>query len=438
MKWKIVEIILNTITGIMTGKALNTIIAEAEKFVKNAINNDFDETIKSEDFKKFKEEVLENYYGKDSFTEINGNSFPAFCFPNTKIKGYGKGIRKYDCLSNPNELNAEFDKRKHQDYHGRYYFPYSQIVKEKVVAGDRPGFMLDSLNCDKEGNVESFQAHVGTYAENVYTSHVLEYELYMAYKFKGKDFDWNRTRKFMKTRNEIHRSVMSYKGLNTPERVKEFLTSGKGRHSLLGVQMLVLMKTEEGRYKLLLIKRSQNVAIAPGYYQFVPSGGFEVFSDCPQGYSEEGIRDNLSVGCAVFREYVEEIFGEKEFQGEGEGHISDILTRDPHIQKIEQMLESGDASFEFLGSVVDLTVLRHELSFVLVIKNPDYLENNFRGNTEAANYKFIDNVYFDDFETRKDIWNNLHWSSAAMWKLFSQTDLYQELKDGKTNSKQGA
>ena len=136
--------------------------------------------------------------------------------------------------------------------------------------------------------------------------------------------------------------------------------------------------------------------------------------------------------------YVEEIFGEKEFQGEGEGHISDILTRDPHIQKIEQMLESGDASFEFLGSVVDLTVLRHELSFVLVIKNPDYLENNFRGNTEAANYKFIDNVYFDDFETRKDIWNNLHWSSAAMWKLFSQTDLYQELKDGKTNSKQGA
>ena len=310
-------------------------------------------------------------------------------------------------------------------------------MREKVLAGNRPGFMLDRVVCDKDGNVESLQVYLGTYAENIYTSHVLEYELYRAYKKFGKDFNWKKIRKFMKTRNEIHRSILPYRELKSPEETKEFLKSGAGRHSLLSVQMLVLMKenvkNENGkiikkRYKILLIKRSETVAIAPGYYQFVPSGGFEVFCDCPQGYSVAGIRDNLSAGCAVFREYMEEIFGEKEFEGEGRGHVNEILMKNPRIIEINNMLANGTAQFEFLGSVVDLTVLRHELSFALVIDDPDYVKNMFHGNTEAAGYKFEDDVYLNNFKDRTDIWDNLHWSSAAMWKLFTESALCKKLK----------
>ena len=434
----IIKFFATIFATILAKKALNMAIGKIENCVKNFINDDFDATLKDADFKAFKQEILENYYGKDSFTEVNGRTFPAFCFKSAKKVCVRSDIRKYDCLSNPNELNARFDKREHQNYRQRYYLLYSQIVKQKVVAGDRPGFMLDRLKCDKDGNIESFQVYLGTYAENIYTSHVLEYELYLAYKkFKGKDFDWNKIRKFMKTRNEIHRSILPYRELKTPEETKEFLKSGTGRHSLLSVQMLVLMKEKvkseneeikKEKYKIFLIQRSETVAIAPGYYQFVPSGGFEVFNDCPQGYCEEGIRDNLSAGCAVFREYLEEIFGEKDFEGEGQGNVNEILMNNPHIIEINRMLADRTAQFEFLGSVVDLTVLRHELSFALVIDDPAYVKKMFPGNTEATGYQFVNDVYLDNFEDRTDIWDNLHWSSAAMWKLFTESDLYKKLK----------
>ncbi|MBP5591638.1 hypothetical protein J6Y50_07285 [bacterium] len=433
----IIKFFATILATILAKKGVNIAFGKIANFIKNFINNDFDATLKDAKFKEFKQEVLENYYGKDSFTEVKGKTFPTFCFKSAKKEYAGNDIRKYDCLSNPNELNAKFDKREHQNYRQRYYLLYSQIMKQKVVAGNRPGFMLDRLECDENGNVVSFQTHVGTYAENIYTSHVLEYELYRAYKKFGKDFNWKKIRKFMKTRNEIHRSIMPYRELKTPEETKEFLKSGAGRHSLLSVQMLVLMKenvkNENGeiikkRYKILLIQRSETVAIAPGYYQFVPSGGFEVFCDCPQGYSAEGIRDNLSAGCAVFREYMEEILGEKEFEGEGRGHVNEILMNNPRIAEINKMLADGTAQFEFLGSVVDLTVLRHELSFALVIDDPAYVKKMFPGNTEAAGYQFVNDVYLDNFEKKENIWNNLHWSSAAMWKLFTESDLYKKLK----------
>ena len=425
------------------------IVIGMENFFDNSINTDFYKINKDRRFKLFRQTVLRRYYTEDYFTEVNGKTFPAFCIPSTKIEGSSNEITKYDALLLADKKNSgiEFNENEHQNYKKRYYASYSQIVKKRVVAGDRPGLMLDRLKCDKNGNVESFQVYLGTYAENVYTSHVLEYELYRAYKkFQGKNVKdyWDKIVKFMKTRNEIDKSVRADKRLNISEEKKAFLTSGEGRHSLLGVQMLVLMREDvksenekKERYRLFLTKRSKKMAIAPEYYQLIPSGGFEIFSDCQQEYSEKLIRDNLSVGCAVFREYLEEIFRDKNFKVEDNYNLNAALKEDERIQEIEKMLKSGDASFEFLGCVVDLTVLRYELSFVLVIKNSNYWEKNFKEKNKFWTHKFIDDVYLDNFEQKekKYIWNNLHWSSAAMWKLFSQTDLYQELKGSKTNSK---
>jgi len=415
-----------------------------ENFFDNSINTDFYEISKDPHFKLFRQTVLRRYYTEDFFTEVNGKTFPAFCIPSTKIEGSSDEITKYDALllADKKNLGIGFNENEHQNYKKRYYAAYSQIVKKRVVAGDRPGLMLDRLKCDKNGNVESFQVYLGTYAENVYTSHVLEYELYRAYKiFHGKNVKdyWDKIVKFTKTRNEIDKSMRSDKRLNASEEKRTFLTSGEGRHSLLGVQMLVLMKTEEGRYKLFLIQRSRKMAIAPGCYQLVPSGGFEVFSDCQQEYSEKLIRDNLSVGCAVFREYLEEIFGDKNYKVEDESDVNVALKTDPRIIEINKMLsekrelekkgirdDRKGARFEFLGSVVDLTVLRHELSFALVIDDPKYWEN-FKENKRALRH-FIDDVYLNNFKEKTDIWDNLHWSSAAMWKLFTESELYKELR----------
>lgn len=441
------SIISNVITGVICDlleKLGGRIVIATENFIDRSINTDFDKIIQDRSFKLFRQTVLKRYYTEDCFTEVNGRTFPAFCFKSAKADPQKTDIEKYDylLLTNDKNLGIGFNEKEHQNYKKRYYASYSQIVKKRVLAGDRPGFMLDRLKCDKDGNIESVQVYLGTYAENVYTSHVLEYELYRAYKkFNGKNVKdyWDKILEFMKTRNEIDKSIRSDKRLNASEKIKEFLKSGEGRHSLLSVQMLVLMKTENGKYKLFLTKRSRKMAIAPGYYQLVPSGGFEIFSDCSQGYSAKNIRNNLSVGCAVFKEFLEEIFRDKNYKVEDESDVNAALKEDPRIETINNMLaEKKDmekkgiqdnnkgARFEFLGSVVDLTVLRHELSFALIIDDPNYWEN-FKENKMALKH-FIEDVYLDNFEKKENIWNNLHWSSAAMWKLFTESDLYKKLK----------
>ena len=69
----------------------------------------------------------------------------------------------------------------------------------------------------------------------------------------------------------------------------------------------------------------------------------------------------------------------------------------------------------------------HELSFVLVIKDDEYLQQKFYGNDEGVNRAFIPNVTLSNFEKRDDIWSNLHRPSAAMWSLFKESKVYKEI-----------
>ena len=42
--------------------------------------------------------------------------------------------------------------------------------------------MLKCLEINQDNKITHFHAWVGTYAENVYTSHILEYELYVLFR----------------------------------------------------------------------------------------------------------------------------------------------------------------------------------------------------------------------------------------------------------------
>lgn len=287
--------------------------------------------------------------------------------------------------------------------------------------------MLDKLILNKDDKMTGFESHIGTYAENVYSTHVLEYELYKLYK-KYPNSSMDDLIKESHHRNHIHQEAISSRGTDHfKEKMKESLTDGKNRDSLLSVQMLVLLKNGDD-YNIKIIQRSSSVAIAPGCFQIVPSGGFEVFNDSTAGCSSYEIKDNYSPGMAVFREYLEEIFGQEEFEGKVSGSVSEILLKNTKIKEIEDMLHKGDADFLFLGSVMDLSFLRQELSFVLVIHDENYDRNNqFLGNDESSNKQFVPNIRLSNFENEEEIWGKLHGPSAAMWELFKETDLYREL-----------
>lgn len=399
---------------------------------KNKIKK-FYKVINSKEFKEFELAVLKQYYGEEFFTLVNNAMYPAFSVKYEDVDVIAtKNIRDFDHLtSNTSELRVAFKEEEHQGYKKNlYYKKYNEIVGSKIKAPNRPGFLLKEINLNND-NMTSFSARIGTYAENVYSTHALEYEMYEVYLVAKKkkwtvSSNYPEICKLLKLRNKIHSDVDQ---ANYYESMRKSLLSGNLHETLLSVQMIVLMK-ENDTYNIKLIQRSDNVAISPGKYQIVPAGGFEILNDSSNGYTPHEILENSSSSCAVFREYLEEIFGRNEFEGHGVGSVNEVLMKDEEIVYINELIKNNKAHFGFLGCIVDLILLRHELSFYLVIDDEDYsLRHKFIGNEEIKNHAFISNINIDNFEEDNEIWEDLLAPGAAIWKLFKETKIYSNIKN---------
>lgn len=396
----------------------------------------FWESVQSDEFKRFSVEVMVRYYGERFFTKVNGIYFPVFVVPG-KSPFRVTSISDFDvlCDSHSSKL-TDFDIMEHAGYKDSlYYREYSYLLEGKIKYPDRPGYMLDEIHLDGDGAVDKVSVHVGTFAENVYTCHVLEYELYRAYLKYEKALRKKRTDQYwitaitnMVVRNRIHGDVggMSEEGYFT--RMSYSLRCGHGRHSLLSVQMLFVVKSKRtGKYEVKIAQRSSNVAISPNIYQFIPAGGFEILNDSDDEiYDDKELAENFSPGCAVFREFLEELFSAPEFEGRGPGSVIDRVLNDPRIRMINEMLKDGRASMQFLGSVMDLRGLRHELSFVLVIHDVSYSDMQFIGNEECKKGRVM-SIPIDEFDADTTIWKNIHGPSAVMWGLFKQSELFRKI-----------
>lgn len=400
----------------------------------NEIRNSFWKTLQTKDYNKFVFTVMERYYGTNFFTTINNQPFGVFCIP-ALPNFFAKSIKDFDriCDFEKSEL-SDFDIDDHQNYtQNKWYSEYSAILDGTIRYPNRPGYMLDVIRTDENGYFDKLQVHVGTFAENVYSTHILEYELYKAYlSFQDKDLQnpntWSDLKNSLAIRNKMHEDVQDITDSMFATSMRESLLKGMGRESLLSVQMLVIIKSKRTQqYELKISQRSNNVVIKPGVYQFTPSGGFEILNDSDDNiYDDIELLENFSPGCAVFREYLEELFNVPEFEGGGTGSIEERLQKDPHIIQIEKMLETGMADLQFLGSVVDLAGLRHELSFALVIHDEEYSNTQFIANEESKKGA-IYNIPIADFCKNSAIWKKIHGPSAAMWHLFQKTQLYHSL-----------
>ena len=433
------------IFSFLFGKGLDKIFSKIPNpmiLLKKERRSRFRKVIGSPEYKNFALEVMKHYYlfekyGDVFFTVINGKLFPVMCFKGVPYCAKSS-IQDFDFLSNKTQSVFNFDLTEHQGYRNYiYYKEYSELLEGLIKYPDRPGYMLDELELNKNGEVASVKVHVGTFAENVYSTHILEYELYCIYKkYRNRDLNnpdvWNKIMSLLKRRNQIHslnqNESEAYYG--NWRRLYESIRKMQNTHSLLSVQMLVVVKSSRThKYELKIVQRSNKTVNMHGIYQFIPAGGFEVLNDSDDGvYSENELRNEYSAGCAVFREYLEELLNRPEFEGNGTGNLEERLLKDPGILEIEKLITEGKAIFRFLGSVVALDGLRHELSFLLLIKDEEYdAGNKFITNWEGKKGRIEENVSVQNFEANKEIWSNIHSPSAAMWHLFKQTDLYQQV-----------
>lgn len=369
----------------------------------------YSEVVASEDFIEFQTKVLMAYYGKENCLYLFERYYPAFIlYGDTTLSDPFNELNEPDnlCLTDKNYPFRE----------SHYYKKYKGVISATIKRPLMQGYMLESFSYNNEGKIKGLSAWVGTYEENVYTSHILEYEIYRMYIKHRKNLSKadieSVAQKEMPIRNKIHE--------NRP--IANVLRSGCARASLLGVQMLILFKDKNGSYKVLVIKRSQDVAAKPGFIQFVPSGGFEVFENSDT-HNKRELLENFSVKNALFREYVEELFGIEEFEfGQG-GETINKVSNYSQVKEIQNMIDNGTAKFVFLGSAVDLTGLRHELSFALVINDDRYCENIFKSNSES---KKIERYSFEDIEGIEEK-HKINPTSAALWKLFTESELYNEI-----------
>lgn len=393
---------LGTVAGYFLEKIFD-LIGGRLKGIPKKINDKkmtrYSEVIKSDDFIDFQKGILKKYYGEEVFTTVFGEEYPVFC-----IKGNVKYPFTQLCENG-------FSRDKNLPFKNKFYKKYKTVVGQNIYRPKMQGFMLDNFILNDSKEITGMNTWVGTYEENVYTSHVLEYELYNYYiKYKkGNKLDIQQ----LELRNKIHNGIDKKLGLY----------KGENRASLLGVQLLIVCKDfKTHRYQVLTIKRSEDVAAKPGFYQFVPSGGFEVYENSDE-HDDHELKENYNVLWAVYREYLEELIMGKENEyeyGQG-GETIAKLEREEAIQEITNYIDNKEARFEFLGSVTDLCGLRNELSFVLRIDNIKYSKKNFKSNSES---KKIERFYIDEIEIDP---KKINPPSAALWHLFIESDVYKEI-----------
>jgi hypothetical protein len=391
-------------------------VQKNNKDKKSKFPEQYHQVLSSSKYLKFQEKLLEKYYYEDSkryIVEVFGEKYYAYYFK------ANDSIQKYPFGNLCNDLSFKDEKIEKTGYNSsKYQNEYKSIMDTKRPRYDVKGFMLDKFTLNVNGEIEKMSTFVGSYKDNVFTSHILEFELYKIFK-KYKNYNLDSDKEYkkviskMKYRNAIHNS----------KSIKQVLSSGCNRSALLGVQLIILFKESNGRYKTILIQRSSDVASKPDYYQFVPSGGFEIYDN--QGEkSTLTIKENYSVELAIFRELLEEVFGKKEYDvGNGNEDLRK-LEEDGKIRYIREMIKNKKVFFEFMGSAIDLVGLRNELSFIMRIDDIEFSKNHFYKNIEG---KIIKSVYLDQVENFIDDKKKLNPASAALWKMCINNHLYKEV-----------
>ena len=252
------------------------------------------------------------------------------------------------------------------DYtHSPWYDDFKIIVEPNIHFPNLYGYTNSGLKTDEQGNVLSLISTPRRYVETVYSCHILQFELWQAYtKTNGSRFA---TMHDLPMRQAIHRDGMAN---------LEVITSGCNRSSLFDVALAVIVPNDRtGEYGIVTGLRSQSVATFPGYFSIVPSGGFELY-ELESLQTRDIICDNYSVESTLYRELLEEVFGDTSFKSPTGDDDLNRLYRNQIVSDIKDGIDCGSCKFQFLGVAFDLITLRQTLSFVLQIDDRSFLRQH--------------------------------------------------------------
>jgi hypothetical protein len=360
----------------------------------------FSNTISSKDYVNWQNRLLSKIYSDQPIVHLFGRDHMAVVHPSS---GELNLSSSHDELLRFSELiSTEIPEYKPDRQQKKYYGVMSANIKQPELIG----FELEEYKLNSEGYISSFSANVCQYRHTVVTSHILEYEIYQLYK-KNKKLEHA-------SAEEILNYLPYRKQVHNGQTNTDVILKGKNRHALLSVQMMIVFWDEKFKcFRVPIIKRSDKVTLKPNYWQIVPAGGFEIFEK--EGISNEQIiEENFDIKLALYRELLEELYNGRDFEDNEKGiDGNSAIYQNPIIQNLKKLIKDGAAKIEFLGNTTDLTTLRPELSFLLVVTDKDFARNAFIQNFEGD---LIKTIKLDGLEKmfKNDL---LYPSSAGLLKL---------------------
>ncbi|MCR5706308.1 MAG: hypothetical protein K6G48_05900 [Acholeplasmatales bacterium] len=394
-------------------RALGKKIGKAVHWYSTLRRRRYDKVLASVDFLKYQREALYLIYDSElKKVEENENKL-GYSVKKVNVFDHDYEAVYINFKNIPYPFNDVIDKENGCDYDvdskpklSCKKRKYKKLIKRTIRKPKKIGYMLDELDPKNA----KFKVKCGTYEQNLYSSHYLEYELYLSYKKKGREIlnsnldQGEKRKRLLELLPERKRIVeeMEREG-------KSVFTSGLGRYSLLGVQALVMIKNSNDNYDVLRIRRDSNVAAKPGFIQFIPSGGFETFENKDDFDTKYA---NLSLNKALFRELMEECFGIDEEPNNY--HISsEHIYAYPEVMQLVNLIKDKKATFSLLGSTMSLVSLRHELSFIIKIEDENFSKHL------SCNYESNGVISSIDVRrlSKKNFWMKYSYSDEDLAKL---------------------
>lgn len=254
-------------------------------------------------------------------------------------------------------------------------------VLEKNVY-DSPTFTVDGISSNSVISVG-----IGSYFANLSTSDIHYYNLIRYFPLNAKRGAYFSYR---------HGKYVS----RWLESLREITLNNNYNHycASIACSVLTVVKSSDGKYKYVIKENSTSKGSSALDRHVVPSFMFQPISNRLSEQERE-----LDLRLSVYREFGEELLGLKEL--ESAVSVDALLA---HIQsnsllaKLISDVETGDATIEKTGFILDVYRLRPEFTFLLIINDDKYSEA-LTANWEMEQGAPLDFVELHDIEAYKEL-----------------------------------
>ena len=293
---------------------------------------------------------------------------------------------------------------------------YLKVLGERLRRPYMTGFYLKKMHLGEAGKVLRIDAGVSDYYQNTLTAHYLEWEAYKNIK-RIKEGPASLALDYLPLRRRYHGDLSPHHAILAPANA----------FPLISVQAMVVFKDYRNKadidWKIVVVRRPDSTAVAPGRWQFQPAGGFEVYGkdvDC----NEDLITRQFDLSRALLQEYAEELFNADGVLSQQDNREVDTAMANEHVQRLLRLVDNGRASMEFLGVVVELAFMRHELSFLIVVDDEEYSLQQFFGSKDES-----DSFFTERPEAIKTLLvrDGVHSSSAGLLELAMHSNTFRQL-----------